>query len=327
MNNLKRLFVWTTLVFFIAFLAGAASPLLAQRAKGEQAKEEALKAPEQAQTEAQTKEELENKRKAEQAAAQAKADAQAKSEQEKAEEIRQKREIEARAQQDRSQEERALYEHVVRTYSLKYISVREFIDAARFYIVDSTGSENALTVRIIRKNIPDFEALLKKLDVEKKNIQFQVYTIVASKDDPPESYQSYLKNETKEITDRDLKRVLDEMKGLWNFKHYWVDSPSFLMAKDGSGSNHSKLVSRYDFELNLHNVRLRGDDPGKRIIAVGEIQLIESLNTPNGRSPLSLIDTSDITLKEKGYLVVGVSGLTAAWGGLALILVISAEIK
>jgi len=213
---------------------------------------------------------------------------------------------------------------MVKTYELKYISASEFMRSAKFYVLDSTGTESSLTVRINGNNIPEFEALLKKLDVEKKNIQFQVYTIVASKDDPPDTYKSsYLQNETKDITDRDLKRVLDEMKGLWNFKHYWVDTPSFLIAKDGSGSNHSKLVSRYDFEMNLRNVQLRGDDPGKRIISVGEIQLTQSLNTVKQ----NLIDTSDITFKEKGYLVVGVSGLQTGWSGAALILVISAEIK
>jgi hypothetical protein len=216
---------------------------------------------------------------------------------------------------------------VVKSYSLKFISASEFMRSAKFYVRDFSGTETTLTVMILRKNIPDFEALLKKLDVEKKNIRFQVYTIIASKEDLPESYQSYLKNETKEITDRDLKAVLDELKGLWNFKHYWVETPSFLMAKDGSESNHSKLVSRHDFELNLRNVQLRGEESGKRVISVGEIQLSQSNNTPNGKSMQSLIFTSNITFKEKGYLVVGVSGVQTGWSGAALILIISAEIN
>jgi hypothetical protein len=213
---------------------------------------------------------------------------------------------------------------VVKTYSLKYISASEFMRSARFYVADYSGTESSLTVRILPRNIPDFEALLKKLDVEKKNIQFQVYTIVASKEDPPDTYKSYVQTETKEITDKDLKRVLDEMKGLWNFKHYWVDSPSFLIAKDGSGSSHSKLVSRYDLDMTLRDIQLRGDEPGKRIISVGQIALTQiGLNT----SVDNLINTSEITIKEKGYLVVGVSGLRAPGWNMALILVISAEIK
>jgi hypothetical protein len=47
----------------------------------------------------------------------------------------------------------------------------------------------------------------------------------------------------------------------------------------------------------------------------------------NSQQKTTLLDTTDITFKENGYLVVGVSGLHAGWSGLALILVIRAEIK
>jgi hypothetical protein len=216
----------------------------------------------------------------------------------------------------------AANEPVVKTYALKYISASEFMRSAKFYVYDSSGTESTLTVKIPRKNISDFEALLKKLDVEKKNIQFQVYTIVASKEDLPKGYEDFAKNETTEIMDKDLKRVLDEMRGLWNFKHYWIDSPSFLIAKDGSGGNRFKLVNRFDLQLILENIRLRSDEPGKRIISVGQIALTQDL----GNKVDNLINTGDITMKEKGYLVVGVSGL-AGMRGMALILVVSAEIK
>jgi len=225
----------------------------------------------------------------------------------------------------RAEQERLEMEIVVKTYTLKYINTSDFMRSAKFYVVDSSGTESTLTVRIFKKNIPDFEALLKKLDIEKKNIQFQVYTILASKDDPPEAYKTggFFGNETKDIEDRELKKVLDEMKGLWNFKHYWIDNPSFLITKDGAGQNRSRLVSRFALEINLREVRLRGDEPGKRIIAVGEIGLVNRRDS----NTETLINTSDINFKEKGYLVVGVSGLSGGWSGLALILVISAEIK
>jgi hypothetical protein len=233
----------------------------------------------------------------------------------------------ARAEMQKRMAEAELNAPVVKTYSLKYIRTSEFMRSAKFYVYDSTGTESSLTVKIAKRNIPDFEALLKKLDVEKKNVQFQVYAILALKDDPVENLGGPA--ETKEITDKDLKRVLDEMKGIWNFKHYWVDSPSFLIAKDGSGSTRAKLVSRYDLELLLRNVQIRGDEPGKRIISVGEIGLTQKrgINTGGESFGDTLIDTNDITLKEKGYLVVGVSGMPAGWRNGALILVISAEIK
>jgi hypothetical protein len=209
---------------------------------------------------------------------------------------------------------------MVKTYELKYISATEFMRSAKFYVLDSTGTESSLTVRIYGNNIPEFEALLKKLDVEKRNIQFQVYTIIASKDQPPERFKNNFVSETQGIADKDLKRVLDEMKGLWNFKYYWVDSPSFLVVKDGAAGSMFKLVSPYDFDMNVLRVQLRGDEPGKRIISVGQIKLSQTMNQHS-----TLIETSDVTFKEKGYLVVGVSGMIGS--GQALILVISAEIK
>ena len=241
-----------------------------------------------------------------------------------------KTETQNKEQQDQNVKWKAFMEEntpVVKTYGLKFISAAEFMRSAKFYVNDYTGTETALTVKISKKNIPDFEALLKKLDVEKKNIRFQVYTIVASKDDlpdPSQSFvQSFVKNETKEITDKDLKAVLDELKGLWNFKHYWIETPSFLMAKDGSNSNHTKLVSRHNLDLTLRDVQLRGEESGKRIVSVGNIGLTQKYGNENA----VLIDTSDMTFKEKGYLVVGVSGVQTGLSGTALILIISAEIK
>jgi hypothetical protein len=217
---------------------------------------------------------------------------------------------------------------IVKTYSLKYIGWRELVEAAKFYLVQWTGSDNTLTVMIRKNNIPDFEAVLKKLDVEKKNIMFRVYTIIAAKDSAPDIIK---KPETKDIDNRDLKVALDELKGLWNFKHYWVDAPSFLTVKDGSEGSHFRLVSSLldyaDFDMSMRQVRLTGDEPGKRNIMAGELKLDLYVNTPNASRHSTLIDTQEISVKEKGYLIVGVSGLETGWSGLALILVISAEIK
>lgn len=233
-----------------------------------------------------------------------------------------------KAETARTEARSAEDEIVVRTYSLKYINWRELVNAAKFYLVEWTGQDNTLTVRILRKNIPDFEAVLKKLDVEKKNVMFRVHTIIAARDNPPDFFK---KPETTTIDNRDLKIALDEMKGLWNFKHYWVDAPSFLTIKDGAGGSHFKLVSSLldyaDFGMYLLNVRVSGDEPGKRVITLGEIKLELNTNTPNAQRNSTLIDTQEISLKEKGYLIVGVSGLETGWNGLALILVISAEIK
>ena len=181
---------------------------------------------------------------------------------------------------------------------------------------------------IRKKHIADFEAVLKKLDVERKNIMFRVFTIIAAKDGAPDIIK---KPETREIENRDLKMALDEIKGLWNFKRYWVEAPSFVMVKDGSEGSNVRLVAGLldfaDFGLSLRQVRLSGDELGKRNINVGELKLDLNVNTPNASRNATLIDTMQISVREKGYLVVGVSGLETGWSGMALILVISAEIK
>ena len=217
---------------------------------------------------------------------------------------------------------------VVRTYHLKYISVPDFMQSGKYYVASHSGTEGTLTVEIFEKRIPEFEALLKMLDVEKANIQFQVYTIIASKDEPQEQVRSKFSSDTQGIADKELRKVLDEMKGLWNFKYYRVGNPSFLTIKDGSGTNTFRLVSEpYNFTMRILHVKLRGDKPGSRIISAGQIQLVQASNNPNDQEKSTLIDTTDLTLKEGGYLVVGVSGFTAGWSGMALVLVIRAEIK
>ncbi len=216
----------------------------------------------------------------------------------------------------------------LKTYELKYINATEFMRSAKLYVFDYTGTESTITVRIYGMHIPEFEALMKKLDVEKKNVQFQIITIVASKEAPDDRIKDQFVTDTQGIADKDLRRVLDEMKGLWNFKFYRVHSPSFLIVKDGTGQSHFKLVSgSYDFDMNILHVALRGNEPGKRIVSVGQIQLNQGTNRPDSTERSTLLDTSDITFKENGYLVVGVSGFHSGWSGLALILVIRAEVK
>ncbi len=237
----------------------------------------------------------------------------------------QRKQIEA--ERKKAEAERYEMEAVVKTYSLKYINPDELMKAAKFYAYEWTGTGSTITVRIPRKFVADFEAVLKKLDVEKKNIQFKVYTIVALKDTPADSIKSNFSAGTRDVTNPDLKAVLDQMKDLWNFKYYYVDNPSFLTVKDGAAGNSSKLVSgslNLDCEMRIRNVELRGDEPGKRIISAGQIQLFQ---TTSDRGRVALIETSDITFKEKGYLVVGVSGMQGGPSGSALILVISAEVK
>jgi hypothetical protein len=123
------------------------------------------------------------------------------------------------------------------------------------------------------------------------------------------------------IENKDLKKVLDELKALWNFKSYEVDGPSFLTVREESGPDNFKLVTNRALNLVLSNVKVRGDESGKRTISIEQLKLTGMTNFVD----YVFVDTHDVTLKEKGYLVAGVSGYGSASN--ALILVISAEIK
>ena len=211
-------------------------------------------------------------------------------------------------------------EIVIKTYSLKFITPREISRAAKLYIIDSTGTEDTITVKIIKKNIQEFEKLLKKMDVEKKAVLVKVFTVMASKEQETQ--------EDEVIENKGLKRVIDELNSLWKFQSYKIDGSSFLTVKDGSGSNFFKLVSSTS-NLNLHvfHVDVRGEKPGDRIVSIGTIHLkwVDAF----GKNEQTLINTNDVTLKENGYLVVGVSGYPFGRRGVgrALILIINAEIQ
>jgi hypothetical protein len=214
------------------------------------------------------------------------------------------------------------YDILIKTYHLKFIKPIELRNAARFYITDSTAYKDTITVKIFRMNISKFEELLKKLDVEKKAVLFKVFTVIASKEKESESQEGEV------IENRSLKKVLDELRNLWNFKSYKVDGPSFLAIKEGSGSNYFRLVSSlYTFNLNILHVNVKGEESRKRVVSVGQIQLSQTYYSVGKEETVTLIDTHDVSFKEKGFLVVGISGFRSGRRGNALILVINAEIK
>jgi hypothetical protein len=211
-------------------------------------------------------------------------------------------------------------EIVIRTYSLKFIRANEILTAAKFYIFDSTTSGDTIIVRIRRKNISEFEKLLKRLDVEKRTILFKVFTVIASREKEEQ--------EDEPIENKGLKKVLDELRSLWNFKSYKIDGPSLMTVKEDSGSNHSRLVSSVsNFNMLIYHVKVKGEKPGERIITLGQIQLNWRPSLLNKESDQTLISTDSTTIKENGYLVAGISGFSAQGKGKALILIINAEIQ
>jgi type II secretory pathway component GspD/PulD (secretin) len=306
---------------------------------------------------------------------------------------------------------------VIKTYSLKHIKPEELLKAARLFFDDASFSGNMVAVKLWTSQVPKFEEMLKKLDVEKRMVQFQVFVVVASREQAPAGQAQasgaspakpvtpvvmapkyggkpvnikfkgadlrdvilylaefgglnvvfdpdargsvtcsltdvpwdqaldivlmqnnmgkmidgkflhvaparVLRPEKGEWTDnKELERVLNELKGLWNFKTYEVDGPSFVTVVESSGPNNFKLVTNRNLNLVVSNAQVVGEESGKRTITIGQVRLSGKQNFEE----YVYVDTHDVELKEKGYLVAGVSGFGSATK--ALILVISAEIK
>jgi type II secretory pathway component GspD/PulD (secretin) len=318
---------------------------------------------------------------------------------------------------------------IIRTYTLKHVKPEAVLSVTKFYLVDASSFDNIITVKLYEQNLPKFEEMLNKLDVEKKTIQFQVFAIVASRgrveekknkegqetsagdltktvgpaaakpitsmDFPPKytgkpvslkfkqtdlrdvilylaefaglnvifdpDVQGTVTCDLKDIPwdqaldivlmqnkmgkviegkilrvariralspeksdaieNKDLKRVLDELKTLWNFKTYEVDGPSFVTVREDTEPNNFKLVTNRALNLVVSNVKVIGDEPGKRIVSIEQLKLTGMMNFAD----YVFVDTHDVTLKENGFLVAGVSGYGSASN--ALILVINAEIK
>jgi type II secretory pathway component GspD/PulD (secretin) len=322
-------------------------------------------------------------------------------------------------------------ELVIRNYTLRHIKPEAVVNVARLLGNDATFAGNILTVRIWTSQIPQFEELLKKLDVEKRLIQFQVFAVVASRDGDEERRSNEARekaaasplpavkgkpgsstapgpaahpgepitlnfrdtdlrdvilfiaefahlnivfdpdvrgkvtcnlekipwdqaldiilaqNQMAKVIDgnmlriaplrvlmgdsnpekspavenKELKRVLDELKALWNFKSYEVDGPSFVTVKEDSGPDNFKLVTNRQLNLIVSNAKVVGDEPGKRTVTIEQLRLTGMTNFVD----YVFVDTHDVSLKENGYLVAGVSGFGSATK--ALILVISAVIR
>jgi len=305
-------------------------------------------------------------------------------------------------------------EFLTRTYELKHISAEEFMKVAKIFVNDFTERGSTLVVWIRRSNIENFESLLKKLDVEKKTIQLNIYAVYAHRDlklstldeknpspkkttadsgSSPASTRALDKIKNIRVNRRygtgpaqaileslaelaglnivfevdanfpvtsnfveipwtdavetilkqrglgysiegdeliiislrkptpELKKVLDELKALWNFTSYDMDGPSFITVRESAGSADFKLVMDHTLNLSVTNVKVKGEEIGKRTVSIERLKLAGSMNFVDSL----YIDTPDVSVKEKGFLVAGVSGFGSAAD--ALILVISAEIK
>jgi hypothetical protein len=201
-------------------------------------------------------------------------------------------------------------EVVTKTYTLHFVSPEFIKDSLRIYIFNCSFGEgsNVISVAMHKKNVAAFEEQLRKLDVEKKNIQLRIFTVIAAKEG---------KSDT--IENKELKRVLVEVSNLLNFKSYVLDGASTITVKDGAEFSRLALSSSMseNLQFDFKGISVSTGSSGKRSVKL-DFWLIQTGNKQE-------LLRSQTEIAENGYLVAGVSRIGN--DGKSLVLVINAEIK
>jgi hypothetical protein len=205
---------------------------------------------------------------------------------------------------------------VTKTYVLKYVHPETVRRALRHYSGNMAYDRraNLLTVTMFRGDVPKFEELLKMLDVEKKKIFIRIFTVIASQEGKSNAVQN-----------KDLQQVLSELQKVLSFKSFRLDGASAITVTDGQDCE-LRLSSQSPLLLELKDVSIKGEKQGERSIAF-EFELrqkTEPFVLKDGNLVYETLIESETSVKEKGYLVAGVSKIG---NGDSLVLVINAEIK
>ncbi len=193
-------------------------------------------------------------------------------------------------------------EYVEKTYFLKNVSAEFVVASLKVYLANRSFNGNILSVTIRKDNVKKFEELLKKIDVEKRKINFRIFAVIGKHGGPGEK-----------IENKDLKTVLDELKEVLSFKSFTVDGVASLAVMEGVKRSFIKLSSKsgLNLKLFLHNISIKKEKFGKRSVYFN-FDLI------------SLFESSTF-IRENGYLVAGVSKIGK--NGDSLILIINADIE
>jgi hypothetical protein len=203
---------------------------------------------------------------------------------------------------------------VTKSYILKHVSPGRVHEALRQYYFNSSydAGSNIITVRIPPRNIADFERMLKLMDVEKQKALLRIFTVIASKEGKPSA-----------IDNKDLKKVLTELKKVLSFNTFRVDGVSALTITDGQRNSLLKLTSIHHLNFQLEDIHIRKGDNGRSVSF--SFSLKQKIGTDTKDKPLydNLI-YSTTSVKENGYLVAGVSKI--GHNGASLVLVINAQI-
>ncbi len=207
---------------------------------------------------------------------------------------------------------------VTKTYFLDHISPRTVDKALRTYFVHPPSYErngNMITVKMFKKNVAEFERLLKKIDVEKKKVLLRVFTVIASQE-----------GKSSRIENKDLNRVLSELKKVLSFKSFRLDGVSALTVTDGQESSELRLSSQSSLVLSLMNIYIKKEQKGNHTVGFRfHLRQERAYGLKDGKPVHSTLIASETSVKENGYLVAGVSKIGK--NGDSLVLIINAEVK
>lgn len=204
-------------------------------------------------------------------------------------------------------------EPVTKSYVLKHVAPKRVHDALKEYFYDDSYDRNSniITVKIPRKNIKDFERMLKLMDVAKKKVMLRIFAIIASRE-----------GKSTPIANKDLKKVLTELQKVLSFNSYRLDGVSAMTVIDGQQHSHVKLTASANLNLYLGDVYVRKD--GDVNTTGFEFRLQQQVGRTSEGKPLSeILLSSETSVKENGYLVAGVSKIGK--NGDSLVLIINAK--
>lgn len=231
---------------------------------------------------------------------------------------------------------------ITKTYRLQYVTSEQVARILGRYIIEASSPTvvNVITVKILKKDEKEFENLLRQIDIKQNREKGGVFNQLLSiprkllgmesrreiRVRPTEDYKIFLRIFTviasREerptfIEDADLKRVLAELSNLLNFKSYHLDGTSALVIKNLSSGNYLKLSSSIpELGVRIDDVSMHVGEEGRRVIELGQLELRDSHST--------LISTNT-SLNEEGYLVVGITELGNE--GDSLVLVLNARVQ
>ncbi len=211
---------------------------------------------------------------------------------------------------------------VIRTYQLKSVDPRDIEDLVAPFVLQrrSDPVSKFLVVTLIPENVKALEELLAKLDVEKPQVTFRIFTLLASQ-----------KAGGPALEVPELAEVVANLRQVLGFKGYALDGVSAITVRSGSRYNQLELNSTIcGLTLDLERVTVDAGEGGKRRVRLGlNLKILPNaemvLNKDQAIVSHQLIRTEQTMIAENGTLVAGVSKVGDA--GDALVLVIQASIQ